>query len=90
MSTTPTSRRRLNPSLEPVARILDYLVAEGRTTPIPLRTFHFLLAHGAAAPFTLAALARHFDTSGPLEPAAAKEYADLAADLIIRALKKEP
>jgi AcrR family transcriptional regulator len=80
----------IGPSLEPVARLLNYLAAEGRITPIPLRAFFFLLAHGAAAPFTLAALARHFDSSDPLEPAAVEAYADLAADLIIRALEKRP
>jgi AcrR family transcriptional regulator len=75
----------IGPALEPVARLLDDLAAEGRITPVPLRTF-FFLAHGAAAPFTLAALARHFDPSDPLEPAVVEAYADLATDLIIRSL----
>jgi AcrR family transcriptional regulator len=78
------------PALEPVGRLLDYLAGEGRTIQIPLRTFFFLLAHGAAAPFTLAALARHFDQSDPLDPAAVEAHADLAADLIIRALENRP
>jgi AcrR family transcriptional regulator len=80
----------IGPSIEPVARLLDFLAAEGRTRPVPLRTFFFLLAHGAAAPFTLAALARHFDPLDPLDPAAAEAHADLAADLIIRALESRP
>jgi TetR/AcrR family transcriptional regulator len=50
-----------------------------------LRAFHFLLAHGGAAPFTLAPLARHFDPTDPLDPAAATEHADLIADLIVNA-----
>src|SRR4029077_12458189 len=37
------------PALEPVARLLDYLADEGRTIRIPLRTFFFLLVHGAVA-----------------------------------------
>jgi AcrR family transcriptional regulator len=79
------------PALEPVARLLDYLADEGRTIRIPLRTFFFLLVHGAAAPFTLAALARHFDDSiDPLDPAAIEAHADLASDLIIRALQERP
>ena len=74
------------PALEPISRLLDHLAAQGRTKPVSLRTFLFLLAHGAAAPFTLAALARRFDPTDPLDRAAVEEHADLAADLIVRAL----
>jgi AcrR family transcriptional regulator len=77
----------IQPALAPVHRLLDHLAAEGRTRPVSLRTFHFLLAHGAAAPFTLAPLARHFDPADPLDPAAVQAHADLAADLIVRALE---
>jgi AcrR family transcriptional regulator len=76
----------IEPALAPVGRLLDHLVAEGRTRPISLRTFNFMVAHGAAAPFTLVALARRFDPSDPLDPKAVEEHADLAADLIIRAI----
>jgi len=74
------------PTLAPIGRLLDHCTEHGRTRPISLRAFHFLLAHGGAAPFTLAPLARHFDPTDPLEPAAAREHADLIADLIVRAL----
>jgi AcrR family transcriptional regulator len=77
----------IQPALAPVQRLLDHLVATGRTRPISLRTFNFLLAHGAAAQFTLGPLARHFDPADPLEPAAVKAHAELAADLIVRALE---
>src|SRR6195256_1815997 len=77
----------IQPALAPVQRLLDHLVATGRTRPISLRTFNFLLAHGAAAQFTLGPLARHFDPTAPLEPAAVKAHAELAADLIVRALE---
>ena len=80
----------IEPALEPIGRLLDHLAADGRTTPISLRTFHFLLAHGAAAPFTLAPLARRFDPSDPLDPAAVQAHAELAADLIVRALENRP
>jgi hypothetical protein len=70
-----------------VHRLLDHLAATGRTRPISLRTFHFVLAHGAAAQFTLGPLARHFDPADPLDPAAVKAHAELAADFIIRALE---
>jgi AcrR family transcriptional regulator len=80
----------IQPALAPVERLLDHLVATGRTRPISLRTFNFLLAHGAAAQFTLGPLARHFDPADPLEPAAVKAHAELAADLIVRALEIDP
>jgi AcrR family transcriptional regulator len=77
----------IGPALEPVERLLEYLSGCGRTRPVSLRTFHFLLAHGAAAPFTLVPLARHFDDTDPLDPAEIEAHADLAADLLIRALE---
>jgi AcrR family transcriptional regulator len=36
-------------ALKDVARLLAHLADEGVIRPIPLRTFHFLLAHGATA-----------------------------------------
>src|SRR5918999_5936808 len=78
------------PTLAPIGRLLDHCANHGRTRPISLRAFHFLLAHGGAAPFTLAPLARHFDPTDPLEPAAAEEHADLIADLLVRALENDP
>jgi hypothetical protein len=63
------------------------IAAQGRTRPISPRTFHFLVSHGAAGPFTLVPLARHFDPADPLDPAAVQAHADLAADLIVRAIE---
>lgn len=77
----------IQPALAPIGRLLEHLAEEGRTVPISLRAFNFLVAHGAGAPFTLAPLARLFDPADPLEPVAAAEYADFAADLIIRAIE---
>jgi AcrR family transcriptional regulator len=77
----------IEPTLAPVARLLDHLVAEGRARPIPLRTFHFLLTHGGAAPFSLVPLARHFDRDDPLDAAAVREHADLVADALVRVLE---
>jgi TetR/AcrR family transcriptional regulator len=77
----------IQPALAPVQRLLDHLAATGRTRPISLRTFNFVLAHGAAAQFTLGPLARHFDPADPLEPTAVKAHAEFAADLIVRALE---
>jgi TetR/AcrR family transcriptional regulator len=75
------------PILAPIGRLLDHLADCGRTRRISLRAFHFLLAHGGAAPFTLAPLARHFDPTDPLDPDAAAEHAELVADLIVRGLE---
>jgi AcrR family transcriptional regulator len=76
------------PSLAPVQRLLEHLAASGRTRHVSLRTFHLLLSHGAAAPFTLGPLARHFDPADPLDPAEIEAHAELAADLLIRALER--
>jgi AcrR family transcriptional regulator len=77
----------IGPSLAPVDRLLKFLADSGRIRPISLRTLHFLLAHGAAAPYTLDALARHFDDVDPLDPKEIEAHADLTADLLIRALE---
>jgi AcrR family transcriptional regulator len=72
------------PTLTPVSRLLEHLVKEGRARPIPPRTFHFLLTHGGAAPFTLVPLARRFQDGDPMEPAAVEQHADLVADALVR------
>jgi AcrR family transcriptional regulator len=79
----------IEPALAPVARLLDHLAKEGRVRPISLRDFHFLVAHGGAAPFSLVPLARHFDAADPLDPAAVREHADFIADVIVCALEHE-
>jgi AcrR family transcriptional regulator len=75
------------PALAPLGRLLDHLHEEGRIRPISLRALFFLVAHGAAAPFTLAPLACRFDDADPLDPAAVTEQAILTADLITSGLR---
>jgi TetR/AcrR family transcriptional regulator len=75
------------PSLEPLGRLLDYLASQGRIRPISLRALFFLVAHGAAAPFTLAPLARHFDNTEPFDPGQIAEHAALTADVITTGLR---
>jgi hypothetical protein len=58
-----------------------------RIRPISLRALFFLIAHGAAAPFTLAALARHFDNTDPLRPNQITKQAALTADVITHGLR---
>jgi AcrR family transcriptional regulator len=75
------------PALKPLGRLLDHLRKNGRIRPISLRALFFLIAHGAAAPFTLAPLARHFDNTDPLDPIQVAEQAALTADVITSGLR---
>jgi AcrR family transcriptional regulator len=75
------------PALAPLGRLLDHLNKNGRIRPISLRTLFFLIAHGAAAPFTLAPLARRFDNTDPLDPNQVAKQATLTADLITSGLR---
>jgi hypothetical protein len=77
------------PALAPLGRLLDHLQKEGRIRPISLRALFFLIAHGAAAPFTLSPLARHFDNTDPLDPDQVAEQAALTADVITSGLRLE-
>ena len=70
------------PALAPLGRLLDYLQEQGRIRPITLRALFFLVAHGAAAPFALSPLARHFDDTDPRDPQRVAEQAALTADVI--------
>jgi TetR/AcrR family transcriptional regulator len=77
----------IEPAMEPLRRLLDHLVAEGRIHPVPLSTFHFILTHGAGGLFTLEPLARHLsqiDDRGAVTP---QEHAELSADFIVRGLR---
>ena len=75
------------PALAPLRQLLDHLRKEGRVRPISIRALFFLIAHGAAAPFTLAPLARHFDDTDPLDPDQVAEQAALTADVITNGLR---
>src|SRR3989440_5763223 len=75
------------PALAPPGRLLEHLRKEGRIRPISLQALFFLIAHGAAAPFTLAPLARHFDNTDPFDPSQVAEQAALTADLITNGLR---
>ena len=48
----------IEPPRTSVARLLDHLISERRVRPVTMRTLFLLIAHGAAAPFELAPLAR--------------------------------
>jgi TetR/AcrR family transcriptional regulator len=75
------------PAFAQLARLLEFLADEGRIRPISVRTLNFLVAHGAAAPFTLAPLAMRFGGPHPLEPKEIKRHAALAADILTEGLR---
>ena len=75
------------PALAPLGRLLDHLQENGRIRPISLRALFFLIAHGAAAPFTLAPPARHFDDTDPLDGDQVDKQAALTADVITSGLR---
>jgi TetR/AcrR family transcriptional regulator len=78
------------PALAPLGRLLDHLHENRRIRPITLRALFFLIAHGAAAPFTLAPLARHLDDTDPLDPNQVAAQAALTADVITSGLRLNP
>jgi hypothetical protein len=75
------------PATAPLGRALEQLAAAGRIRPIPLRTLHFLITSGGAAPFSLAPLARRFDPADPLDGEHVRAHAGLVADIIIAGLR---
>jgi TetR/AcrR family transcriptional regulator len=77
-------------ALRDVARLLAHLAEQGVIRPIPLRTFHFLLAHGATAPHSLVPLATKFDPISPCGPAAIEEHANLVATILVEGLRLSP
>ncbi|HTX93872.1 MAG TPA: TetR/AcrR family transcriptional regulator [Mycobacterium sp.] len=80
----------IEPMLADVGRLLDHLADEGLIRRIPLRSFHFLLAHGATAPHALVPLATKFDAASPFEPAAIEEHAHLVSTLLVQGLRLPP
>ena len=80
----------IKPMLSDVARLLAHLADQKVIRPIPLRTFHFLLAHGATAPQSLAPLATKFDEASPQDPAAVDEHARLVSTILVEGLRLPP
>src|ERR1700751_3718633 len=80
----------VEPMLTDVPRLLVHLADEGAIRPIPLRTFHFLLAHGATAPHALVPLATKFDPTSPFELAAIEEHARLVSTVLVDGLRLAP
>ncbi|MEA2195939.1 MAG: hypothetical protein QOG42_2701 [Solirubrobacteraceae bacterium] len=75
----------IGPTLAGIEAAYDRLAEAGSVRPLSTRAWFFLIAHGAAAPYTLTALSRHFDVrDGPLDDAA---HAEQMTDVIIAGLR---
>ncbi len=71
--------------VEPLDALLKALHAEGICRRIPMRSLHFLITHGAAAPFTLTGLSNSFDAlGGPLDD---EEHIEAVVDTLIAGLR---
>ncbi|WP_179963735.1 TetR/AcrR family transcriptional regulator [Mycobacterium marseillense] len=69
------------PAMAATLKALKGLVAARRARDVSARTLLFLVAHGAAAPFTLGALSDMFDpVDGPLDPMA---HVEVVTDIIV-------
>lgn len=73
------------PTLTPVWQALNRLADAGVVRSVPARTLLFLIAHGAAAPFTLGPLSDRFNAvDGPLDPV---DHIELVTDIIVSGLR---
>jgi AcrR family transcriptional regulator len=79
----------IEPAEKDIGRLLRYLAEQGTIRPMSLRQFHFLLAHGATALYSLVPLATLFDPVSPCEPATIEEHARLVADVIVEGLRSD-
>ncbi len=75
--------RYVEPTIAPLRQAVLSRGA-GALAPLSTREIFFLIAHGAAAPFTLAGLSSRFDEAdGPIDP---EVYADHMAEVLLRTL----
>ncbi|WP_105967765.1 TetR/AcrR family transcriptional regulator [Streptomyces geranii] len=79
--------QHVEPTLTALTAPLRTLMDEGKIAPVPVRTLHFLVAHGASAPYSLLGLARRIGPGDPLDPGAIAEHADMVADLVLGGLQ---
>ncbi|WP_433722396.1 TetR family transcriptional regulator [Nocardia sp. CA-129566] len=66
---------------------LKVLVDQGVLAPADIRTLHFLVAHGATAPFSLVPLAQKLNPLDPLDPDAVRQQAEFVADMVVAGLR---
>jgi TetR/AcrR family transcriptional regulator len=76
----------IGPTIARVLAPLKVLVDAGVLTTTDIRSLHFLVAHGATAPFSLVPLAELLDPRDPRSPSAIREHAEFVADLVVGGL----
>jgi TetR/AcrR family transcriptional regulator len=79
--------RYVDPFMVIIGRVLEHLSAEGRVRPVSVRTVHFLIAHGAAAPFALGGLSDAIDPEHPLDADAAEAYIETVVQVLLGGLR---
>lgn len=79
--------RHIEPVINMLTAPIRDLMDKGEIAPASLRSLHFLVAHGASAPYSLRGLARRIGPGDPLDPEAVAEHADLVADLVTGGLQ---
>ncbi|HTY31767.1 TetR/AcrR family transcriptional regulator [Mycobacterium sp.] len=66
---------------------LNPLVDRGLLREVDVRSLHFLIAHGATAPFSLVPFARMLHPMDPLDPKAVRAHAEFVADMVVAGLQ---
>ncbi len=77
------------PTMAGTERLLSHLIEHHRVRPIRMRTLHFLMTHGGAAPFTHVPLAQRFDPASPVAPGEVKAHAELIASILIAGIRTD-
>jgi len=75
--------RHIEPILVRLAEPLKPLIVQKVLTRNDLRSIHFLIAHGATAPFSALPLARRMAPGDPLSAQAVRRHARFVADMIV-------
>jgi hypothetical protein len=79
-------KKYVQPSLAPIRKLMDDLAKKGVIKPTAVRTPFFLVAHGAAAIYTLHALSAKFNSAD--DPFDVDALADDAAWLIVNGMRR--
>jgi AcrR family transcriptional regulator len=66
---------------------LKPLVDRGVLREVDVRSLHFLVAHGATAPFSLVPFAKMLEPTDPLDPDAVHRHAEFVADIVVAGLR---
>jgi TetR/AcrR family transcriptional regulator len=67
---------------------LKPLLNAGVLTELEIRSLHFLIAHGATAPFTLTPFAQLLNPTDPRDPEAIRAHAEFVSDMVVAGLRE--